>query len=142
MAADHNTGIIEEFRANQGRVGGYFEGQTLLLLHTVGRRTGRPRVNPAVYLLDGDRFVIFATKGGAPTNPHWYHNLMANPDVEVEVGTETIPVRAVEIRDEREREELYARQVERVPGFADYPKRTNRRIPVIALERVGAANST
>ena len=136
MAADHNAGIIEEFRANQGRVGGYFEGQTLLLLHTVGRRTGLPRVNPAVYLPDGDRFVVFATKSGAPSNPHWYRNLMANPEVEVEVGTETIPVRAVEIRDEREREALYARQVERVPGFAEYPKQTNRRIPVIALARV------
>ena len=142
MAADHNAGIIEEFRANQGRVGGYFEGQTILLLHTVGRRTGRPRLNPAVYLPDGDRFVIFATKSGAPTNPHWYHNLMANPEVQVEVGTETIPVRAVEIQDEREREALYARQVERVPGFADYPNRTRRRIPVIALEPLDAAGST
>jgi deazaflavin-dependent oxidoreductase (nitroreductase family) len=142
MAADHNTGIIEEFRANQGRVGGYFGGQTLLLLHTVGRRTARPRVNPAVYLRDGDRYVIFATKGGAPSNPHWYHNLMAHPEVEIEVGTETIPVRAVEIQDEREREALYARQVERVPGFAEYPKRSNRRIPIIALERVNTAGST
>jgi deazaflavin-dependent oxidoreductase (nitroreductase family) len=142
MATDHNAGIIQEFRANQGRVGGYFEGQTLLLLHTVGRRTGRPRVNPAVYLPDGDRLVIFATKSGAPANPHWYHNLMENPNVEVEVGSETIPVRAVEIQDEREREALYARQVERVPGFAEYPKQTNRRIPIIALERVEATGST
>ncbi len=142
MAADHNAEIIEEFRTNQGRVGGYFEGQTILLLHTVGRRTGRHRVNPAVYLLDDDRFVILATKGGAPTNPHWYHNLMAHPEVEIEVGTETIPVRAVEIQDEREREALYARQVERVPGFAEYPKRTNRRIPIIALERLDPADST
>jgi deazaflavin-dependent oxidoreductase (nitroreductase family) len=139
MAADRNTGIIEEFHANEGRVGGYFEGHTLLLLHTVGAKSGQLRVNPVAYLPDGDRFVIFATKGGSPTNPDWYHNLLAHPDVEVEVGTETIPVRAVEIQDERERDELYARQTERMSGFADYPKKTNRRIPVIALERVDAA---
>lgn len=134
--ADHNAGIIEEFRAKEGRVGGYFEGATMLLLHAVGRKTGLRRVNPLVYLHDGDRFVVFATKGGAPTNPHWYHNLLANPDVEVEVGTDTIPVRASEIHDEDERAELYARQVERRPDFGEYPKRTTRRIPVIALERV------
>ena len=134
--ADHNAGIIEEFRANDGRVGGYFEGATMLLLHAVGRKTGLPRVNPLVYLPDGDRFVVFATKGGAPTNPHWYHNLMATRDVEVEVGTETIPVRAREIQEEDERANLYARQVGRRPDFGEYPKRTSRRIPVIALEPV------
>jgi deazaflavin-dependent oxidoreductase (nitroreductase family) len=136
--ADHNNAIIEEFRANAGRVGGYFDGATVLLLHAVGRRTGLPRVNPLVYLPDGDRFVVFATKGGAPTNPHWYHNLLANPEVEIEVGTETIKVRATEIGDEGERAELYARQVERRPDFATYPKKTSRRIPIIALERVGS----
>jgi deazaflavin-dependent oxidoreductase (nitroreductase family) len=109
----------------------------MLLLHTVGARTGTPRVNPLVYLPDGDRFVVFATKGGAPTNPDWYHNLLAHPDVEIEVGTETIPVRAVEVQDDAEREALYARQVERRPGFAEYPAKANRRIPVIALERRG-----
>jgi deazaflavin-dependent oxidoreductase (nitroreductase family) len=133
---DHNAAIIEEFRANEGRVGGYFEDATLLLLHAVGRKTGRPRVKPLVYLPDGDRFVVFATKGGAPTHPDWYRNLLANPDVEVEVGTDTINVRAREIQDEAERTELYARQVERRPDFGEYPTRTNRRIPVIALERV------
>ena len=136
--ADHNAAIIDEFRANEGRVGGYFNGATLLLLHAVGRKTGLRRVNPLVHLPDGDRFVVFATKGGAPTNPHWYYNVIANPDVEVEVGTETIPVRAREIQDERERVDLYARQVERRSDFAEYPKRTSRRIPVIALERRGA----
>jgi deazaflavin-dependent oxidoreductase (nitroreductase family) len=141
MAADRNSGIIDEFRANEGRVGGYFEGHTLLLLHTVGAKSGQPRVNPVAYLPDGNRFVIFATKGGSPTNPDWYHNLMANPDVQVEVGTETIPVHAVEIQDEGERQALYARQTERMTGFGDYPKRTNRRIPVIALERVDRAPS-
>ena len=139
MASDRNTRIIEEFHANEGRVGGYFEGHTLLLLHHRGAKTGQARINPLAYLPDGDRFVIFATKGGSPTNPDWYHNLMAHPDVEVEVGTETFPVHAVEVRDEDERRELYARQTARMSGFGAYPKKTSRRIPVIALERVGAA---
>jgi deazaflavin-dependent oxidoreductase (nitroreductase family) len=135
--ADHNAGIIEEFRANGGRVGGFFEGATMLLLHTVGARTGRGRVNPLVYLPDGDRFVVIASKGGAPTNPDWYYNLLAHPDASVEVGTETVPVNAVVVDDDAERDALYARQVERRPGFADYPKKTTRRIPVIALEPRG-----
>jgi deazaflavin-dependent oxidoreductase (nitroreductase family) len=133
--SDWNAKIIEEFRANEGRVGGTFEGATMLLLHTVGRKSGRERVNPLVYLPDGDRSVIFASKGGAPTNPDWYENLMANPDVEIEVGTETIPVRAVEILDDAEHDALYARQVERRASFGEYLKKTDRRIPVIALER-------
>lgn len=135
MAVDRNQGIIDEFRANEGRVGGYFDGASILLLHTTGARTGQARVNPLVYLPDGDRYVIIASKGGAPTNPDWYHNLLANPDVEVEVGSETIPVRATVIEDDEERTALYARQVERREGFADYLKKTDRRIPVIALER-------
>ena len=133
--ADWNAEIIEEFRANEGRVGGYFEGAAMLLLHTTGRKSGRPRVNPLVYLPDGDRYVVFATKGGSPTHPDWYRNLMANPDVDIEVGTETIRVRAAEIQDDAEREALYARQIERRPGFAEYPAKARRRIPVIALER-------
>ena len=139
MASDRNSRIIEEFRTNEGRVGGYFEGHTLLLLHHRGAKTGQARINPLAYLPNGDRFVIFATKGGSPTNPDWYHNLMAHPDVEVEIGTETIPVHAVEVQDEDERQELYARQTARMSGFGDYPKKTSRRIPVIALERVDAA---
>jgi deazaflavin-dependent oxidoreductase (nitroreductase family) len=135
MADDWNQKNIDEFRANAGRVGGYFEGASMLLLHTVGAKTGLERVNPLVYLPDGDRYVIMATKGGAPTNPDWYYNLLANPDVEIEVGTETIPVHATEIQDDAEREALYARQVERRPGFGEYPKKTDRRIPIIALER-------
>jgi deazaflavin-dependent oxidoreductase (nitroreductase family) len=134
--ADHNLGIIEEFRANEGRVGGYFDGATMLLLHTIGRKTGKERVNPLVYLPDGDRYVIFATKGGAPTNPDWYANLMANPDIDVEIGTKTIHVHATEVQDDREREDLYARVVERRSGFAEYPEKSGgRRIPVIALDR-------
>jgi deazaflavin-dependent oxidoreductase (nitroreductase family) len=132
---DWNEQTIEEFRANEGRVGGYFEGASMLLLHTIGRKSGQARVNPLVYLPDGDRYVVFATKGGSPTHPEWYHNLMANPDVEIEVGTETIPVRATEVQDDDERENLYARQVERRPGFAEYPAKANRRIPVITLVR-------
>jgi deazaflavin-dependent oxidoreductase (nitroreductase family) len=141
MPADHNTGVIEEFRANGGKVGGFYEGATLGILHTIGARTGRPHLNPVDYLPDGDRFVVFATKGGSPTNPDWYHNLRAHSEAELEVGTggggvETVRVRAVEIQDEEERRRLYARQVERRPGFAEYPKKTSRRIPILALERI------
>jgi deazaflavin-dependent oxidoreductase (nitroreductase family) len=134
--SDWNTRIIEEFRANQGRVGGTFEGASMLLLHSRGAKTGRERVNPLVYLPDGDRFVVFGSKGGAPTHPDWYRNLVADPDVEIEVGAQTIPVRAIEIQDDAEREALYARQVERRRSFAEYPAKSGgRRIPVIALER-------
>ncbi len=134
--ADHNAGIIEEFRSHDGRVGGFFEGATMLLLHTVGAKTGTPRVNPLVYLPDGDRYVVIASKGGAPTNPDWYYNLLAHPDVTIEVGTSTLPVHAVVVEDDAERDALYARQVERRPGFADYLQMTTRRIPIIALEPV------
>jgi deazaflavin-dependent oxidoreductase (nitroreductase family) len=134
--SDWNTQIIEEFRANEGRVGGTFEGASMLLLHSRGAKTGRERVNPLVYLPDGDRFVVFGSKGGAPTHPDWYRNLVANPDVEIEVGAQTIPVRAIEIQDDAEREALYARQVDRRRSFAEYPSKSGgRRIPVIALER-------
>ena len=133
MAQYRNASIIEEFRANAGKVGGFFEGATMLLLHTTGARTREPRVNPLVYLPDGDRYVIFASAGGAPNHPAWYHNLLAHPDVEIEVGTRTIPVRAREVMGP-ERDELYARQVERRSSFAEYPKKTTRLIPAIALE--------
>ncbi len=131
--ADWNMKIIEEFRSNEGRVGGPFEGATMLLLHTRGAKTGRPRVNPLVYLPDGDRYVVFASKGGAPTNPDWYHNLLADPDVEIEVGTQTIPARATVIT-RPERDELYARQVELRPAFGEYEQKTSRVIPAIVLE--------
>ena len=138
--ADHNAAIIEEFRANDGKVGGFFEGATLLLLQTKGAITGRPRTVVLNHLPDGDRFVVFGTRGGAPTDPHWVRNVLADPDPTVETGTGTIPVRAVEITGP-ERDELYARQVERRPMFAEYPKKTSRTIPVIALERVEAPDS-
>jgi deazaflavin-dependent oxidoreductase (nitroreductase family) len=133
-----NTNVIEEFRKNEGRVGGAFDGATLLLLHTKGRKTGKERVNPLAYLPDDGRWVVFGSKGGALTDPDWVRNLEANLDVEVEVGTETIPVRATKIlREEPEREELYTRQVARMPGFAEYEEKTKgiRKIPVIVLER-------
>jgi deazaflavin-dependent oxidoreductase (nitroreductase family) len=128
-----NTRIIEEFRANRGKVGPPFEGRPMLLLHTKGRKTGQPRINPLVYLADGDRFVIIASKGGAPRDPQWYRNLVANPDVEIEVDTRTIPVKAVVVTG-AERDELYARQAAVMPAFAEYERRAGRVIPVIALE--------
>ncbi len=132
---DWNASIIEEFRSNGGRVSGDFEGATMLLLHTKGARTGAERVNPLVYLPDGDRYVVFASKGGAPTHPDWYHNLLADPNVTIEVGTDTVPVRAAVITG-AERDALYARQVERRPSFGDYERQTTRVIPAIALEPV------
>jgi deazaflavin-dependent oxidoreductase (nitroreductase family) len=132
---DFNDHTIAEFRENEGKVGGFFSGATMLLLHTKGAKTGQPRTNPLVYLPDGDRYVVIASKGGAPTHPDWYFNLLADPNVDIEVGTERVPVRATVITGP-ERDELYARQVERRPGFADYEKKTTRKIPVIALEPV------
>jgi len=133
---DFNARIIEEFRANQGRVGGMFEGSTLLLLHHVGARSGQDRVNPLAYNRDGDRYVVFASKGGAPTNPDWYRNLKANPNVKIEVGTDTIAVAAQEARG-YERDRLFGAQVERSPQFAEYQKNTDRMIPVIVLTPTG-----
>ncbi len=129
---DFNARIIEEFRANQGHVGGRFEGSTLLLLHHTGAKTGRERVNPLAYMRDGDRYVIFASKAGAPTNPDWYHNLKAHPEATIEVGTEMVPVRAQEATGE-ERERLFAAQATRSPQFAEYQAKAGRLIPVIAL---------
>ncbi|MGZ4180009.1 MAG: nitroreductase family deazaflavin-dependent oxidoreductase [Solirubrobacteraceae bacterium] len=129
---DFNAQIIEEFRANQGRVGGPFEGATLLLLHHVGARSGKDRVNPLVYNRDGDRYVVFASKAGAPTNPDWYHNLKANPRVTIEVGTDTIEVAASEASGD-ERDRLFGAQVERSPQFGEYQSKTDRAIPVIVL---------
>jgi deazaflavin-dependent oxidoreductase (nitroreductase family) len=133
-----NERIVEEFRANEGRVGGYFEGATMLLLHTTGRRTGREHVTPLVYLPDGERWVVVGSKGGAPTDPDWIRNLETSPEATIEVGTETIPVLAEEIlREGPGWDDLYARQVERRPGFAEYLGKTEgiRRIPVVVLER-------
>lgn len=131
---DWNRRIIEEFRANKGKVGGPFEGAPLLLLTTTGAKSGQQRTTPLVYMPDGDRMIIFASKAGAPTNPDWYHNLVAHPQVTVEVGTETFNVTAVVITGE-ERDRLYAKQAAINPGFAEYETKTTRKIPVIALKR-------
>ena len=131
---DWNRKIIEEFRANKGKVGGPFEGAPLLLLTTTGAKSGQQRTTPLVYMPDGDRKIIFASKAGAPTNPDWYHNLVAHPQVTVEVGTETLNVTAVVITGE-ERDRLYAKQAAINPGFAEYETKTTRKIPVIALKQ-------
>jgi deazaflavin-dependent oxidoreductase (nitroreductase family) len=135
-AEDRNRPVIEEFRANAGRVGGRFEGIPLLLVTTTGARSGRTRVNPVTYLPDGERLIVFGSMGGAPTNPDWYHNLVANPLVGVEVGEERFEAEAEVVTGE-ERDRLYARQVARNPQFAEYERRTTRRIPVVALTRRG-----
>ncbi|MGI8617182.1 MAG: nitroreductase/quinone reductase family protein [Actinomycetota bacterium] len=136
--ANRNANIIEEFRSHEGKVGGGFEGATMLLLHTKGRRTGKEHVTPLVYLPDGDRWAVFGSMGGASADPDWVRNLAADPDATIEVGTETIPVRAIKIlRQEPERDHLYSRQVARRPAFAEYEVKTNgiRKIPVVVLER-------
>jgi deazaflavin-dependent oxidoreductase (nitroreductase family) len=130
--ADFNAQIIEEFRANEGRVGGMFEKMPLLLLHHTGAKSGASYVNPLAYLRDGDRYAIFASKGGAPQNPAWYHNLKAHPDVSIEVGTDTIDVRASEAETE-ERNRLYAAQEQRSDAFTEYQEKAGRTIPVIVL---------
>jgi deazaflavin-dependent oxidoreductase (nitroreductase family) len=134
IASGWNQRIIDEFRANGGRVGGPFEGAPLLLLHTTGARTGERRVNPVMYQADGERLAVFGSKGGGPTNPDWYHNLVANPRASVEVGTEAFDVIA-RIAQGEERERIWQRQKQRYPGFAEYERNTTRQIPVIILER-------
>ncbi len=133
---DWNTRIIEEFRSNEGRVGGQFAGAPLLLLTTTGRRTGAPRTNPMMYLADGDRVLVFASKAGAPTHPDWYLNLVARPQVTVELGTERFQATAVALEGD-ERDRLFAEQASRYPGFAGYQEKTDRVIPVVALIREG-----
>lgn len=132
---DRNKAIIDEFRSNSGKVGGFFAGKTLLLLHTIGAKSGQARVNPVAFVKDGDRLVIIASKGGAPTNPDWYYNLLAHPLVTVEVGTEQFQARAA-VTSEPERGRLYNKMVEMMPGFAEYRQRTTRVIPVITLTPV------
>lgn len=134
--SDFNAQVIAEFRANKGKVGGYFEGANMLILHTTGAKSGRERVNPLVYAKDGDRLVVAASKGGAPTNPDWYYNLAANPNATVEVGTEQYPVRATLVTEEPERSRLYAKMVEHRSGFAEYEEQTTRKIPAVLLEKI------
>jgi deazaflavin-dependent oxidoreductase (nitroreductase family) len=135
--SDYNAPIIEEFRANGGKVGGPFEGAPMVLLHHKGAKSGTERVNPLMYQDLGDGSVaVFASKGGAPTNPDWYHNVVANPDTTIELGTEERNVRA-RVATEEERERIWEEQKARFPQFAEYEKTSGgRTIPVVILERV------
>jgi deazaflavin-dependent oxidoreductase (nitroreductase family) len=130
---DFNSKVIEEFRANEGKVGGQFEGAPVLLLTTTGAKSGQQRTTPVVYQQDGDRLVIFASKAGAPQHPAWYHNLCANPTATVEVASDTLEVEAI-VTEGDERERLFRRQTELMPQFAEYEKKTTRQIPVVALQ--------
>lgn len=130
-----NATIIAEFRANKGKVGGPFEGSPVLLLHTTGARTRARRIDPMMFLSEEDRIYVFASKAGADTNPDWFHNLIAEPHVTVEIGTEKFKATANPISGE-ERERIYAVQANRYPGFAEYQAKTTRIIPVVELVRV------
>lgn len=131
---DWNRQVIEEFRANGGRVA-QFDGRPLLLLHHKGAKTGTDRVNPLVYQPLGESFAVFGSKAGADTNPDWYHNLRANPDTKVEVGTETVPVRA-RVAEGEERDRIWEQQKRDNANFAEYETLTSRPIPVVVLERI------
>ena len=129
---DFNARNIEEFRANHGRLGGGFEGAPVLLLHSIGAKSGEERISPMMYMADGERYLVFASAAGADRNPAWYWNLIANPDASIEVGDRQLAVHAVELTG-AERDRMYAEQARRYPGFADYQRKTTRTIPVLAL---------
>src|SRR3989440_13086914 len=130
--SDWNAGVIQEFRKNRGKVGCNFDGAPILLINHTGARTRKTRINPVMYLKNCNRYLVFASKGGADTHPDWYHNLKAHPDVQIEVGNETIDVRAEEITG-AERDRLYKKQASLYPQFAQYQQKTKRIIPVIAF---------
>ena len=132
---DWNTQVIEEFHANGGKVGGQFAGGNLLLLHTVGAKSNQPRINPLAYFKDGDNYVIVASKAGAPTNPDWYYNILAHPDVTLEVGTESFKAHAT-VLERQERDRLFAEIAKQAPGFGKYQENNPRIIPLIELERI------
>ena len=132
--SDYNTAIIEEFRANGGKVGGHWEGRDLLLLTTTGRKSGRKHTTPMVYTRDGDRLLVYASKAGAPAHPDWFLNLVAEPHVVVEVGAERYDATATPLEGE-ERDRAFAAQVARNPVFGEYAAKTERTIPVVALAR-------
>ncbi len=134
MPNDFNKKIIEEFRANGGKVGAPFEGAPMVLLTTIGAKSGNQTTTPLVYKQDGERIVIFASAAGAPKHPAWYHNLVANPQVIIEVGNERTGATAEEITGP-ERDRIYAEQATIMPGFAEYQAKTTRVIPVVALNR-------
>jgi deazaflavin-dependent oxidoreductase (nitroreductase family) len=132
--SEFNRRLIAEFRASGGKVGGAYEGAPLLLLTTTGARSGRQHTTPLLYLEDAGRLVVFGTRGGGPTNPDWYYNLLAHPDATVEVGPETFAVHAT-VADGEERDRLAATQRAKRPQFAENEARTSRRIPVVVLQR-------
>jgi len=131
---EFNRGIIEQFRANGGKVGPPFEGAPLLILHSTGAKSGKTRLAPIVYQQVGDSWAVFASKAGAPDNPDWYHNLLANPSATIELGTDEVPVTA-RVADGDERETIWSKQKELMPGFAEYEQKTDRTIPVVILDR-------
>ena len=133
---DFNQTVIAEFHANGGKVGGMFANTPLLLLTTIGAKSGQPRTTPLAYTTDGDRFIVIASKAGAPTNPDWYYNLLANPIVTVEIGQERFQARAA-IAEGQERERLYAQMGAQLPQFLEYQQKTSRQIPIVVLERIG-----
>jgi deazaflavin-dependent oxidoreductase (nitroreductase family) len=133
--SDFNKQVIEEFRANDGKVGGYFANNTLLLLHTTGAKSGKERINPLVTFEDDGRLVIVASKGGATSHPDWYHNIVANPVVGVEYGTEEFQAQAT-ITDEPERTELYEKMESKFAAFSEYKVKAGRVIPVVTLSRL------
>jgi deazaflavin-dependent oxidoreductase (nitroreductase family) len=132
---DFNRNLIDEFRNNDGKVDGQFAGAPLVLITTTGAKSGEPRTSPVVYTRDGDNIVVIASKGGAPTNPAWYHNLVAHPEVTVELPGETYTARA-RVTQGEERDRLFRAQADLMPGFNEYQEKTTRVIPVIVLERV------
>lgn len=138
---DWNAGIIREFRANAGKLGGSFEGASVLLLHTTGAKSGKERVHPMMYRRVGDNYAVFASKAGAPTNPDWYHNLVANPAVKAEIGTQILDLTA-RVAGSAERELIWAAQKADYPGFAEYEQKTSRQIPVVILEPAASGRRT
>jgi deazaflavin-dependent oxidoreductase (nitroreductase family) len=131
---DFNKQVIEKFYANGGQIDGN-SGRNLLLLHTLGAKSNQPRVNPLAYFKDGDNFVIIASKGGEPSNPDWYYNILAHPDVTIEVGTENFNVHAT-IPEQQERDRIFTNVAKQAPNFGEYQQNTSRIIPVVVLERV------
>jgi len=131
---EFNRGIIEQFRANDGKVGPPFEGAPLLILHSTGAKSGKNRLAPIVFQSVGDAWAVFASKAGAPDNPDWYHNLVANPRAKIELGTEDVDVTA-RVLEGDERSEVWEKQKQLMPGFAEYEAKTDRVIPVVLLER-------
>jgi deazaflavin-dependent oxidoreductase (nitroreductase family) len=133
---DFNSQVIEEFRVNKGVVGGHFEGVELLILHTVGRKTGKARVTPLLTMRDGERFVLVGSNGGAPEEPAWVANLAAMTETKAEVGEHTLTVRPAILRDGPERAALYTKLVQYWPDVLEYEKTTDRPFPLIVLEPV------